>query len=152
MWRWGLVSHCTIFPSFVILRHNKVHVSIWRHFCYLLHQNLPYWHLHVLTLYIDCSALPLRQNNRMLASVMAATGTYPVDNIFTRLQDPASLVAVGLSVVYETWPLINWHNVFVNGSSKSKLGLPQSQRIVGLPGRWESPLSFNAHWQSLPHL
>ena len=37
---------------------------------------------------------------------------------------------------------------FVIGWSKYRLGLPQSQWIVGLGHRWEFPLFFRGQWQS----
>ena len=43
-----------------------------------------------------------------------------------------SLVAVGLSVGYETWPPIGWHHPFVIGWSKDRLGLPSAPLHYGL--------------------
>ena len=43
-----------------------------------------------------------------------------------RLLHSLSLVAVGLSVGYETWLLICWQHPFVMDWSKYQLGLPQS--------------------------
>ena len=43
-----------------------------------------------------------------------------------------SLVAIGLSVGYETWPPIGWHHPFVIGWSKYRLGLPSAPLHYGL--------------------
>ena len=50
-------------------------------------------------------------------------------------------------VGYETWPAIGWHHPFVIGWSKSRLGLPQLQWIVGSCDQWEFPPFFRGHWQ-----
>ena len=50
----------------------------------------------------------------------------------TRLLHSPSLVAIGLSVGYETWPLIGRHHPFVIGWSKDKLGLPSAPLHYGL--------------------
>ena len=49
-----------------------------------------------------------------------------------RLLNSPRLVVLGLSMGYETWPPMHWHRPFVIGWSKYRLGLPQSQWIVGL--------------------
>ena len=48
-----------------------------------------------------------------------------------RLLHSPSLAILGLSAVYETWPLVGWHHPFVIGWYKYRLGLPQSQCILG---------------------
>ena len=53
------------------------------------------------------------------------------------------MVAVRLSVGYGTC-----HHPFVIGWSKYRLGLPQSQWIVGWHDQWEFPQFFTGHWQS----
>ena len=47
-----------------------------------------------------------------------------------------------------TWPPTGWHHPFVIGWSKYRLGLPQSQWIVGSCDWWEFPLFLRGHWQS----
>ena len=49
-----------------------------------------------------------------------------------RLIHSPSLVAVGLSVGYETWPPIGWHHDFVIGWSKYRFGLPSAPLHYGL--------------------
>ena len=55
-----------------------------------------------------------------------------------RLLHSPSLVAIGLSVGYETWPPIGWHLPFVIGWSKDRLGLPSAPLHYGL--KW--PVGF----------
>ena len=66
---------------------------------------------------------------RQLCCVSIATnGLQPAGfgaRTFILLHSP-SLVAVGLSVGYETWPPIGWHHAFVIGWSKYRLGLPSA--------------------------
>ena len=50
----------------------------------------------------------------------------------SRLLHSPSLVAIGLSVGYETWPPIGWHHAFVIGWSKYRLGLPSAPFHYGL--------------------
>ena len=49
-----------------------------------------------------------------------------------RLLNSPSLVAIGLSVGYETWPPIGWHHAFVIDWSKYRLGLPSAPLHYGL--------------------
>ena len=56
---------------------------------------------------------------------------------WVKLLHGLSLVAVGLSVGYKTWPPIGWHRHFVIGWFKYRLWLPQSQCILGSSDRWE---------------
>ena len=59
-----------------------------------------------------------------------------------RLLNNLSLLAIGQSVGYETWPPIGWHKTFVIGWSKYMLGLPKSQWIAGshiFKEQWHSP-------------
>ena len=49
----------------------------------------------------------------------------------SRLLHSSSLVTIGLSVEYETWFPIDWHDAFVIGWSKYKLGLPSSPLPYG---------------------
>ena len=65
-----------------------------------------------------------------------------------RLLHTPSLVAVGLEVGYETWPLIGWRRFYMIGWAKYWLGLPQSQSIVGSRDPVKFPLFFLGHWQS----
>ena len=61
----------------------------------------------------------------------------------SRLIHSPSLVALGLSVGYEKWPLIGWHHW-----SLYSLELPQSHWIVGSCDWWEFLPFFRCHWQS----
>ena len=45
---------------------------------------------------------------------------------FSRLLHSASLLAEGQSLVYETWPPVGWHHLFVIGWYKYRLGLFKS--------------------------
>ena len=53
-----------------------------------------------------------------------------------------SLVALGLSMGYETWLSVGWHHAFVIVWYGYRLGLPQSQWVVGSCNWWEF-LSFS---------
>ena len=64
-----------------------------------------------------------------------------------RLSHSLSLMAVGLSVGYQPWPLDGWHHPFVIGCSKYRLGLPQSQSTVALCHQWKFSLFFIGYWQ-----
>ena len=57
------------------------------------------------------------------------------DWLKVRLLHNLSCWAVRLSVRYETWPLIGWHRYFLIGWTKYRLGLPQSQWIMGARDR-----------------
>ena len=63
---------------------------------------------------------------------------------FARLVHILSLVVLGLSVRYETWPPVGWHRPFVMCWSKYRLGLHQSQWI----DHWKFSPFFRGHWQS----
>ena len=56
-----------------------------------------------------------------------------------RLLHSPSLVALGLSVGYETWPPTGWHHALVIGWSKYRLELPQPKWILGSHNWWEFP-------------
>ena len=58
------------------------------------------------------------------------------------------LVAEGFSVVVQMWPPIVCGNPSAIGQSKYKVGLPQSQWIIGWYDRWEFPPIVRGHWQS----
>ena len=62
-----------------------------------------------------------------------------------RLFNSPSLVAVRLSVGYETWPPFGWHRQFLIGWSKYRL---ESKSTWGSHHWWEFPLFFRGHWQS----
>ena len=65
-----------------------------------------------------------------------------------RLLHSPSLVALGLSVGYETWLPIGWHHTFVINWSKYRFRLPQMQWIVGSNDWLEFLPFFRGHWQS----
>ena len=66
-----------------------------------------------------------------------------------RLKHSPSLVALGLSVEYETWPPIGWHHHFVIAWFRY-IGWDWlvSQYIVGSRDRWEFLPFIKGHWQS----
>ena len=61
-----------------------------------------------------------------------------------RLPHSPSLVAIGLSVGYETWPPILWL-VYLNIDWDCLV----PQCIMGSRGHWEFPLFFRPQWQSI---
>ena len=68
----------------------------------------------------------------------------------TKLLHSSTLVVVGLSVGYETWPPIGWHHPLVIGWSKYRLWLPQLQWVVGSHDQWfytffQRPLTIPLH-------
>ena len=70
---------------------------------------------------------------------------YPSDH---RLLHSPSLVAVGLSVGYETWPPIGWHHPIVIGWSEDRLGLPSAPLLtwpVGIPTIFQTPVTAHLH-------
>ena len=73
---------------------------------------------------------------------------HPLVTSVTRLLHSLSLVAVGLTVRYETWPPIGWHQPFKIVYSEYRVGLPHLQCIMGSCDQWEFPLLFKGHWQS----
>ena len=74
-----------------------------------------------------------------------------VGQCWCRLLDSLSLVALGLSVGYETWPPIGWHHAFVIGWSKYRLGLLSSELHygltwpVGIPTVFHTPVTVPLH-------
>ena len=62
-----------------------------------------------------------------------------------------SLVAIRLSVGYETWPPIGWHHSFVIGWSKYRLGLPSASLryglswLLGIPTIFQTAMTFLLH-------
>ena len=66
-----------------------------------------------------------------------------------RLLHSPSLVAVGLSVGYWTWPPIGWHHSFLIGWSKDRFGLPSAPLHygrtcpVGIPTVFQTPVSLS---------
>ena len=66
-----------------------------------------------------------------------------------RLLHNLSLVALGLPVGHETWPLIGLHRLFVISWFKYRLGWPQSQWIMGSCDKWEFLHFFRSHWVPL---
>ena len=77
---------------------------------------------------------------------------YPIGH---RLLHSPSLVAVGLSVGYETWLPIGWHHTFVIGWSKDELGLlsaPLHYGLtwpVGIPTVFQTPVTVPLHCNCL---
>ena len=60
-----------------------------------------------------------------------------------------SLVAIGQSVGWETWPLIAWHHPFVIVWSKYRLGIPSALVHYGLTWQlWIPPPFCRPQWQS----
>ena len=68
-----------------------------------------------------------------------------------RLLHSLSLVAIGLSVVYETWPPIGWHHPFVIDLTNDRLGLPSTPVHymltwpVGIPIVFRTPVTVPLH-------
>ena len=68
-----------------------------------------------------------------------------------RLLHSPSLVAIGLSVGYETWPPIGWHRAFVIAWSKYRLELPSGplnfglRWPVGIPTVFQTPVTVPFH-------
>ena len=62
-----------------------------------------------------------------------------------RLLHSSSLVAIGLSVGYETWPPIGWHQALVIVWSKYRLGLPSAPLHYGIT--W--PVGIRTVFQTL---
>ena len=81
-------------------------------------------------------------------SVYTTFGTWVWISI--RLLHSLSLVAIGLSVGYETWPLIGWHHPFVIGW-KDRFGLPSASlhyRLmwpVGIPTIFQTSVTVPLH-------
>ena len=73
------------------------------------------------------------------------------DRAADRLLHTHSLVVVGLSVGYETWPPIGWQHPFVIGWSKYRLGLPSAPLRygliwpVGIPTVFQTPVTVPLH-------
>ena len=68
--------------------------------------------------------------------------------LVVRLLHSLIVVALGLSVEYETWPPIGWHHPFVISWSKYRLGLHNSQWLwVHMTGG-NFHCFFRGHWQS----
>ena len=69
----------------------------------------------------------------------------------SRMLHSPSLVAIGLSVVCETWPPIGWHHSFVIGWFKYRLGLPNTPlhygRMwpVGIPIVFQTSVTVSLH-------
>ena len=66
-----------------------------------------------------------------------------------RLLHSPSVVAIRLSVGYETWPLIGWHHPFVTGMSRYRLALLSAILQYGLTWPVGIPTVFWPQWQSL---
>ena len=72
-----------------------------------------------------------------------------------RLLHSPSLVAVGLSLGYKTWPQIGWHHSFVIGLSKHRLELPSVplhyglKWPVGIPTVFQTPMTVPLHCNCL---
>ena len=86
-------------------------------------------------------------SSSLFVCVLVALCTlYPAVEIphYSRLLHSPSLVAIGLSMGYETWPQIVWHHPFLIGWSKfNRLGyclVPHC--IMGLHDQWEFPPFF----------
>ena len=76
--------------------------------------------------------------------------THQVAHGYRLLHSP-SLVSIGLSVGYETWPAIGWYHAFVIGWSKYRLGLPSVPLYygltwpVGIPTIFQTPVTVPLH-------
>ena len=64
-----------------------------------------------------------------------------------RLLHSPILVALGLSVGYETWPPIGWHHPFVIGWCKYRPGLPRVAMHCGFMWLVGISIVFGGHWQ-----
>ena len=65
-----------------------------------------------------------------------------------RLLHSHRLVVVGLSLGYGTWHPTGLHQPVVIGWSRCRLGLYQSQWIVGSCDQWEFPIFFSSQFYS----
>ena len=74
---------------------------------------------------------------------------HKIANQGSRLLHSPSLVALGLSLGYETWPRIGWHQAFVIAWSKYRLGLPSAPLHygltwpVGIPTVFHTPVTIS---------
>ena len=75
----------------------------------------------------------------------------PCGDRHLRLLHSPSLVAIGLSVGYETWPPIGWHLPFVIGWSEDRLGLPSAPLHYGLKWPVGIPTAFQTSVTVLLH-
>ena len=94
-----------------------------------------------------------------VCETLSATSWWPSDTIMCLTADPAdirllhspNMEAIGLSAGYETWPPICWHQAFVIGWSKYRLGLPVAPLhygltwTVGIPTVFHTPVTVPLH-------
>ena len=121
-----------------------------------------FWKLHFLFFHhkpsICISSGPYMKN--FDATSKKFSWPYPCGH---RLLHSPSLVAVGLSVWYETWPPIDWHHPFVIGWSKGRLELPSAPLHygltwpVGIPTVFQTPVTVPLHcncllWEAVTQL
>ena len=116
------------------------------------HINCKCWNL-TLGMITVCDSLAI--GRKYVTSTMQlgfddSTDLTPTLGSFRLLHSP-SLMAVRLSVVYETWPPIGYHRAFVIGWSKYRLGMPSAQLRygltwpVGIPTIFQTPVTVPLH-------
>ena len=100
--------------------------------------------------YSELLSLPL-EDMIFEPMVMLSHHCLEQQHVPVRLLYSPSMVAIGLSVRYETWPLTGWHHAFVIGWSKYRLGLPSAPLHYGLmwpvgtPTIFQTPVTVPLH-------
>ena len=100
--------------------------------------------------YYELLSLPL-EDIIFEAMVVLSCHCFEQQHVPVRLLHSPSLVAIGLSVRYETWPLTGWYHTFVIGWSKYRLGLPSAPLNYGLmwpvgtPTVFQTPVTVPLH-------
>ena len=84
-----------------------------------------------------------------LCCVAASCGRPLTAVLMARPLRSPSLVAIRLSVVYETWSPIGWHQAFVIGWSRYRSGLPSAPLHYDITWPVGIPTVFRPQWQSL---
>ena len=116
------------------------------------HINCKCWNL-TLGMITVCDSLAI--GRKYVTSTMQlgfddSTDMTPTLGSFRLLHSP-STVAIGLSVGYETWPLIVWHCSFVIRWSKYRLGMPgallhyELSSPEGIPAVFQTPVTVRLH-------
>ena len=120
---------------------------------------LVYWHIYVSFVFCELLVCLVINITLCMLNVSHQWSYHGIDLVlseyyslcFNRLLHNSSLVAIRLSVGYETWPPIGWHHPFVIGWFEYRLGLPSAPLHYGLiwPEGIPTVLPPYCHWQPL---
>ena len=145
-------------PNLPVIIHIPIFLTLWLTFFlysifaygYHIHQTI--LHSHFFEIHYCHHHFCLNHKHPLKLSIASLTALLDNNAKFLcwrqytescRLIHSHSVVAVGLTVWYESWFSIGWHKPLVIGWSEYRLGVSDSKCTVGIPA------IFNSNWQMI---